>query len=85
MRIAVVAALAEEIAPLVREVASARPLPAGRWIECVTGDREVCLMSSGDGAERARRSVRKLLASTEPQVLIGIGVAGGLTEGPRRW
>ena len=79
MRVAVVAALPEEIAPLARRLADAKPQPVGRWIECAIEDREICLMSCGDGARSAHRSVRGLLAATQPQVLIGIGSGGGLS------
>jgi adenosylhomocysteine nucleosidase len=79
MRVAVVAALPEEIAPLARRLADAKPQPVGRWIECAIEDREICLMSCGDGARSAHRSVRALLAATQPQVLIGIGSGGGLS------
>jgi adenosylhomocysteine nucleosidase len=39
------------------------------------------MMTTGDGARRARQSIEELLATVEPRVLIGIGCAGAATPG----
>lgn len=83
MRVAVVAALAEEIGPLVRRLKASGPLSPGRWTRCDVGAREVFLAVTGDGPHKARRSALELLKAVGPDVLVGIGSAGGLTEALR--
>lgn len=79
MRIAVVAALAEEIGPLARRLKASGPPASGHWLRCDVGAREVFLAVTGDGPRKARQSARELLRAVEPDVLVGIGAAGGLT------
>jgi adenosylhomocysteine nucleosidase len=83
MRLAVVAALTEELAPLADRLGASRPAPPGRWTRCDLGTREVFLAVTGDGAHKARQWARELLTAVEPDVLVGIGFAGGLSEALR--
>jgi adenosylhomocysteine nucleosidase len=79
MTIAVVSALAEELAPLALRLAGRRPAATGRSLVCQAGGRAVHLMVTGDGATRGAENARRLVAEAAPEVLIGLGAAGGLT------
>jgi len=81
VRIVVVAALAAELAPLARRLARRPPPPAGGWWSCRAGGREITLVTTGDGARRARQAVEALVALARPRVLVGVGCAGGATPG----
>ena len=80
MAIAVVAALPEEIAPLARRLAGREPEAVGRALQCSLDGLDVWLMVSGDGPSRAHRTVNELLTTISVEALIGMGVAGGLTD-----
>ena len=69
--IAIVAGVPEELAVLRRRVGGARG---------VLGGRDVVLAVAGDGAARAERSLDALLAAVPCSGVLGIGVAGGLTD-----
>jgi nucleoside phosphorylase len=70
----------EELAPASRRLLGTPPPPPGEWRRGRVGRHaEVLVMTTGDGAAAAGRSVRALLAATAPRVLVGIGCAGGLT------
>ena len=81
--ILVVSALVEEIGPLTGRVGGGR---RGRiaginaWSGSISG-REVVLAAAGEGGRLAARGVEALLDEVKPRALLGIGVAGGLTEG----
>jgi nucleoside phosphorylase len=80
VRLAVVAALREELAPAARRLLGKGPPPPGEWRRGTLGRHvEVLLMTTGDGSAAAGRAVRALLAATAPRLLVGIGCAGGLT------
>lgn len=81
MKIAVVAALAEELAPLSRRLADRRPPRPGRSWSCLADGHELTVMTTGDGARCALRSVEELFTVFEPSLLIGIGCAGAATGG----
>lgn len=79
--IAVVAALEEEIEPLVRRLAGGR---RERWpgLVCRRGalaGREAVLTVTGDGASAAARVAGTVCAELRPAALIGVGIAGGLS------
>ena len=69
--IAIVAGVPEELAVLRRRLGGARG---------VLGGRDVVLAIAGDGAARAERSLEALLAAVPCSGVLGIGVAGGLTD-----
>lgn len=80
--IAIVSALPEELAPLLRRVAGLRRERVG-VLEIARGElsgRPVCLCSAGEGLEQAGVGVRRLLESEAASGLIGVGVGGGLSE-----
>lgn len=79
MTIAVVAAMSEEIAPLARRLAGREPAALGEGLQCACEGADVWLMATGDGAPRARQAVASMLTTLSVDVLIGLGVAGGLT------
>jgi adenosylhomocysteine nucleosidase len=76
---AIVAALPEELAPLLKR-ARAKALPGGRLLEGRLEGARVLMMTTGVGAVRAGAAARELLGSVRPRVLLGIGVAGGVSE-----
>ena len=79
--IAIVAAMPEEIAPLVRRTHGTRRFGvAGRsGFRGTLGDRPVLFLVTGDGPALAREGVCALLDRFEVSAILGMGVAGGLT------
>lgn len=74
----VAVALPEEAAALRRRLAGARRVRGHRaWRGRLAG-REVVLLRTGDGAERAGQALRRLLAAVPCSGIVGGGVAGGL-------
>jgi adenosylhomocysteine nucleosidase len=76
--VAIVTALAEELAPVRRrtEVRS-RPRADGlRLFQGILGGRRVTLARTGDGPVAAFENAARLLRLARPSVLIGFGVAG---------
>lgn len=82
-RVAVVAALREEIEPLRRRLGGRRTLRrAGPRCELGRlGSHEVVLAATGDGAEAARQGLERLLELGSVCLVIAVGVAGGLSHG----
>jgi len=80
--IAIVAGVPEELAVLRRRLSAPRDVAtsAGRAIRGLLGDREVVLAVAGDGALRAERSLDALLDAVYCSGVLGVGVAGGLTD-----
>ncbi len=76
--IAVVSALPEEIGPLARRLAGGRPGRRDR-VRVRAGGREAVLAVTGDGGRAARDGAEALLERVRPEMIIGIGVAGGLS------
>jgi len=81
--VGVVAALPEEVAPLVRRSCAPRKIRiADRdGYLCMFGPVQVMILITGDGRERARAGIRALLGRFKPDAVLGIGVAGGLSTG----
>jgi len=80
--IAIVAGVPEELAVLRRRLTGASEIPtaAGRATRGTLGGREVVLAVAGDGAARAERSLEALLDAVPCSAVLGVGVAGGLTD-----
>lgn len=78
MTIAVVAALPAELAPIARRLACRRPRAVGAAGEGRLDGRELTLWVTGAGAGNARRGLAELLSVRRPELLLGIGAAGGL-------
>jgi len=80
--IAVVAGVPEELAMLRRRLEAARDVrtAAGHATGGLLGGREVVLAVAGDGATRASIGLDALLAAVPCSGVLGIGVAGGLTD-----
>ena len=78
-----VAALPEEVAPLVRRSCAPRKIRlADRdGYLCMFGPVQVMILITGDGRERAREGIRAMLGRFKPEGVLGIGVAGGLSAG----
>ncbi len=76
--IAVIAAMREEIEPLVRRLAGrvsvGSDLVAGRL-----AGRELVLSVCGEGSARAASGIERLFVRCSPSRIVGIGIAGGLT------
>ncbi len=79
MTVAVVAAMAEELASLSWRLAGKRPPQPGRWIECETGGREMLLATTGEGASQSSAALRALSSARSLDVVLGVGVGGGLS------
>ena len=80
--IAVVAGVREELAALRAALESPRDVAHGT-LRAARGrlfGRDVVLAVAGDGAARARQLLGALLAEFPCDAVIGVGVAGGLTE-----
>ena len=86
-RTAVVAAIPEEIAPLVGRLRNRTKAPlaveaSGGWLSLTVGflgDEPLAVLVTGDGAARARYGVRALLEAVPVSRLLAVGSAGGLT------
>lgn len=81
--LAIVAAMPEELAPLQRRLVNPRPVSAGaaRIVRGRLGAQEVALAATGDGEARARAGVEAVLGALRVDVLIAVGVAGGISAG----
>jgi farnesyl-diphosphate farnesyltransferase len=78
--IAIVTALREELAPLLRRARVERVVRLGRR-RCHVGTlmgKPVALMVGGHGIQRAEDSVAQLLQRFDVSLLIGVGIAGGI-------
>ncbi len=79
---AIVTALPEELAPLLRRAEIERRVNIGDR-HCAIGTLHgipVAIMASGDGVAQAEASLRELLRSVEISRVIGIGIAGALSD-----
>jgi len=74
----IVAALPEEIAPVLGRVASVRRAGRRVWRGRL-GGADVCLATTGEGLERAAGSVARFLERFSLRALIGVGIAGALS------
>lgn len=80
--IAIVSALAEEMRPLARRLVDSERCRV-EGIEARRGrlsGRDVCLAVTGEGSGPATATLGALLSNSSVEALLGIGVAGGLTE-----
>ena len=82
-KVAVVAALEEELGPLGRRIRNSvtRRLDSLQVTEGRLGDFGVVLAATGDGEQAAGAGISRLLAHHEVDALIVVGVAGGLEPG----
>ncbi len=80
--IAIVAGVPEELTMLRRRLLDVRdvPLPGGRATRGTLDGRPVVLAVAGDGAPRAERILDALLDAVPCAGVLGVGVAGGLTD-----
>jgi len=78
----VICAIPEEIASLKGRLPFRRFRLAGLrvWHARLAGGREVFLAIGGDGARRASSAAARMLESLRPDLLVGIGAAGALTD-----
>ncbi len=79
--VAIVSAMAEELAPLARRLARPRRARV-RGLAVRHGElcgRQVCLAVAGEGGRLAAAALERLLSEVRLEALLGIGVAGGLT------
>ena len=80
--VAIVTALPEELAPLLGRLRgrTEERRDGGRLWRGSLGSTPVLLACAGDGNESSLRGVRALLDGERPRALLGVGVAGALTE-----
>jgi adenosylhomocysteine nucleosidase len=82
-RLAVVAAMPEELAALTARLGSRSPgRSAGlRFHTGTLGGRALVVAATGEGARRAEEGLAALLAAVEVEEVLVLGVAGGLSPG----
>jgi adenosylhomocysteine nucleosidase len=80
---AIVTALPEELAPLVKRARQVRSMDAGagRIFVGLLGGTRVAMMVTGMGPRRAEQRVRALLDAVRATKLVGLGLAGGISPG----
>lgn len=83
-KIGLVAAMPDEIRPLIRRVAPVtREKRAGFTIyRFVKGGKDVTLIESGIGTERAARATRTLMEAATPGLILNFGFGGAVRPGP---
>ena len=77
--IAIVAAMREELQPLLARAREPRRDAHGFHLARL-GNVHVVLAATGDGARRARRGLAALCEAHRPGTIVGVGVAGALTH-----
>jgi adenosylhomocysteine nucleosidase len=82
--IGLIAAMPEEIAPLISRVGpvTQEKLTGFRLYRFTCGDKNVVLIESGIGAQRAEQATRALLGATAPDVILNFGFGGAVLPGP---
>lgn len=82
IQVGVVAAMREEVAPLVRRALAPRHFElAGRdGHHCLFGENRGIVFVTGDGPRRAADGVRAFLDRFDFDAVLAVGVAGGLTR-----
>jgi adenosylhomocysteine nucleosidase len=81
--IALIAAMPEEIKPLLRRVGSYTRKELGEFPACrfAIGMREIRLIESGMGPERSVAATRALIATAKPDLIIDFGFCGSVITG----
>lgn len=81
--IGLIAAMAEEIAPLLKTAERVEKVPAGRFTSyrVQLGDSTVWLVQSGMGEHHAAAAMEQLLATATPSVIISFGFGGAVLKG----
>jgi adenosylhomocysteine nucleosidase len=77
--VAIVTAIPEELDAILSRAADVRSDPY-RFFRARIGSAEVVLTATGDGARRAGRGVAALCDVYRPKALLGMGVAGALSQ-----
>lgn len=82
--IGLIAAMPEEIAPLISRVGpvTREKLTGFRLYRFTSGGKDVVLIESGIGAQRAEQATRALLGVTTPDVILNFGFGGAALPGP---
>lgn len=80
-RVGIVAALPEEIRPVQRRLqkTSQVGLRSGKALLGTLRDVPMVTLATGDGSERARGGLTELLSTVDLEVVVAIGIAGGLS------
>jgi adenosylhomocysteine nucleosidase len=83
--IGLVAAMPEEIRPLLRRAGKLRREHVSGFdlYRFAVGDRETALIQSGIGAEKAARATGILIDAVAPGMILNFGFAGAVLPGPR--
>ncbi len=81
--IGLIAAMPEEIKPLLARVGPSSRETAGDFnlYRFRAGNRNVCLVESGLGPEKAARAAATLIANANPELVINFGLAGAVNSG----
>ncbi len=78
-KIAIVAALAREVWPLVQKWQTTGVQHEGRWFTVYESNYAV-LVCGGIGAEAARRAAEAIIVKYSPEIIISAGIAGALVS-----
>lgn len=81
--IVIIAAMPEELVPLIKRLQNARKTSVGRftaWHGTLVG-RHVCLLRSGMGERNAREAVTTILKHLHPTAIYTIGFGGAIRSG----
>ena len=83
--IALIAAMPEEIKPLLRRVGSYAREELGGFATCrfAIGTRAIRLIESGMGPERSAAAARALIAAVKPDIIINFGYCGSVIVGAK--
>jgi adenosylhomocysteine nucleosidase len=81
--VGLIAAMPEEVRPLLRRVAGWQACRVGRFsgYRFRLGGRDCLLVRSGIGLQRAGEAARALVAEARPSLLVSFGVAGAVRDG----
>ena len=82
--IGLIAAMPEEVAPLISRVGPVKQekLAGFPLYRFTCGGKDVVLIESGIGAQRADQAIRALLGATTPDVILNFGFGGSALPGP---
>jgi adenosylhomocysteine nucleosidase len=82
--IGMIAAMPEEIKPLLRRVGTHTREKLGKFniYRFTFGTHDACLIESGMGTDKAAAATRALITAAEPALVINFGFAGAVTAGP---
>jgi adenosylhomocysteine nucleosidase len=82
--IGLIAAMPEEIRPLLKRLGPVRREKVGGFIlhRFTCGRKKIALIESGIGVERAAKATQALIAAAAPEIILNVGFGGAVLPGP---